>query len=207
MNILRFPLGQLQANCYLLIQDKECIIIDPADEASFILEEIQRRNLQLIGIIATHGHFDHVMAAGEIQLSYPEIPLHVHSSDLVLINRLGETAKYFLGFDPQVIEPQKIFDLKAGVMSIGFFTFKVIETPGHTPGSCCVYFKKEKALFTGDTIFKDSIGRYDFSYSDKSVLKKSIETVLSLSESTIIYSGHGEETTVDAEKKNFIHYF
>ncbi len=207
MNILRFPLGQLQANCYLLIQDKDCIIIDPADEASFILEEIQRRNLNLVGMIATHGHFDHVMAAGEIQLSFPSAPLYIHKEDIFLINRLGETAKYFLGFDPQVLGPQKMLDLKPGVMSAGFFTFKVLHTPGHTPGSCCLYFKKEKVVFTGDTIFKDSIGRYDFSYSDKSLLKKSIENVLSLPESTIIYSGHGEETAVEEEKKNFNLYF
>ena len=207
MDILRFPLGQLQANCYILIDDKDCIIIDPADEASFILEEIQRRNLKLVGMVATHGHFDHVMAAGEIQLSFPSIPLHIHSADIFLINRLAETAKHFLGYEPVVIGPQKMFDLKQGVVSVGLFTFKVIETPGHTPGSCCLYFKKEKVIFTGDTLFKDSIGRYDFSYSDKAELKQSVEKILSLPSETTIYSGHGEETFIEDEKKNIIHYF
>lgn len=207
MNILRFPLGQLQANCYLLIGDTECILIDPADEGSFIFEEIQRRNLQLVGMIATHGHFDHVMAAGEIQMSFPSIALHIHKEDIFLINRLGDTAKHFLGFDPQVIGPQNILDLKAGIMSMGNFNFKVIETPGHTPGSCCLYFKKDGVIFTGDTLFKHSIGRYDFSYSSKQNLQTSIETILKLPSSTIVYSGHGEETIIDDEKKNFKLFF
>ena len=207
MNILRFPLGQLQANCYIVIHDTNCIIIDPADEASFILEEIQRRNLTLVGMIATHGHFDHVMAAGEIQLSYPSLPLYIHQKDIFLIDRLGETAKHFLGHDPVVLKPQKMQNLKSGKLAIDDFTFTVLETPGHTPGSCCLYFQKEKVVFTGDTVFKDNIGRYDFSYSDKSELQKSVAKIFKLPDETTIYSGHGEETLVDDEKKNFIHYF
>lgn len=207
MQVLRFPLGQLQANCYLVIKDKHCLIIDPADEASFILEEVQRRNLNLLAVIATHGHFDHVMAAGEIQLSFPEISFYISEKDIFLMKRLGETAKYFLGYEPSVILPQKLSHLKEGINHISDFTFQVIATPGHTPGSCCLYFEKETALFTGDTIFKDSIGRYDFSYSDKSDLQKSIEKVLNLPENTNIYPGHGEDTFVEAEKKNLKFYF
>lgn len=207
MNILRFPLGQLQANCYIVINDKNCIIIDPADEGSFILEEIQRRNLDLVGVIATHGHFDHVMASGEIQLSFPDLPLYIHYDDIFLLNRLGETAKHFLGHDPVVFKPQKTLHLKPGTMSIENFTFKIVATPGHTPGSICLYFEEENALFTGDTVFKDSIGRYDFSYSDKSELQKSVAKIFKFPDETTIYSGHGEETLVIDEKKNFIHYF
>ena len=117
MTIQKYSLGQLQANCYFLIEDNQCLIIDPADEADFILEKIQRENLELIGLIATHGHFDHVMAAGEIQLSFP-VPLYLHPDDTFLIKRLASTAKHFLGYEPAVVEPNKIMPIKKGPWKI-----------------------------------------------------------------------------------------
>ena len=210
LNVLRFPLGQLQANCYFLISGSQCLIIDPADEASFILEEISRRNLTLVGMIATHGHFDHVMAVGEVQMSYPSsdgsfVPFFLHPEDHFLIKRLGETATYFLGYDPQVIPLQKMESLLHSAKSFHQFPFEVIHTPGHTPGSCCLYFKKEKTIFTGDTLFKGSIGRYDFSYSNKTDLKKSLQLLMKLPSDTIVYSGHGERTTLGEELSLLCH--
>src|SRR3989338_4881403 len=199
MTIQKYSLGQLQANCYFLIEDNQCLIIDPADEADFILEKIQRENLELIGLIATHGHFDHVMAAGEIQLSFP-VPLYLHPDDAFLIKRLTSTAKHFLGYEPAVVEPNKIMPIKKGPWKIRPFNIETILTPGHTPGSCCFYIKGENTVFTGDTLFRAGIGRYDFAYSDKDKLFASIAKLYQLPEETIIYSGHGEETTIDEEK-------
>src|SRR3990172_9252196 len=107
MKVLNFALGQMQANCYFLIEGEECLIIDPADEASFILEELQRRKLKLAGMLATHGHFDHMMAAGEIQKSI-NVPLYISKEDLFLIDRLEETAEHFLGYKPIIIKPTSI---------------------------------------------------------------------------------------------------
>jgi len=197
MQVTKIPLGQLQANCFLLIEDSECLIIDPADEAAFLLEEIQRRKLKLIGLLATHGHFDHVLAAGEIQRSIP-VPLYLFNEDKFLINRLNETAKHFLGYDPYALEPKKCIYLQEKKMRIGEFDVKVIKTPGHTPGGCCFYFEKENMIFTGDTLFKDGIGRYDFSYSDKDNLLQSIQKVLSLPPETKILCGHGQDSSVSA---------
>lgn len=202
MNILRFPLGQLQANCYFLINDKECLIIDPGDEANFITEELQRKKLKLVGMISTHGHFDHVMAAGEVQLSIPGTPFYLHQADIFLMKRMVETAKYFLGYDPVVPSPQKITPLKVGKQKIGSFAFEVIETPGHTPGSSSIYFQKEKVIFTGDTLFKGSIGRYDFSYSDPLVLRDSLMRLFTLPSDTIVYPGHGVSTQIIIEKES-----
>lgn len=198
MKIIKFSLGQLQANCYFLIEDNECLIVDPADEASFILEELQRRKLHLLGMIATHGHFDHVMAAGEIQMSL-DIPLYIFREDLFLVDRLTETAEYFLGYKPHFVKPTNTKYLEQVNLKISNFKFKIIHTPGHTPGSCCLYFKDEKVIFTGDTLFKQGIGRYDFSYSSKDDLKKSLKELFKLPKDTIVYSGHGEETTIADE--------
>lgn len=195
MVIKKYSLGQLQANCYLLIDEDKCLIIDPADEASFILEKLSILNLKLVGLIATHGHFDHLMAVGEIQLSY-KIPLYIDSEDVFLLKRLNETAIHFLGYDPHILKPNKIEDLPGGEFKIDIFKFKVIKTPGHTPGSSCIYFSDEKVLFTGDTLFKDGIGRYDFSYSSFPDLKKSLGKIIKLPSETIIYPGHGEDTLI-----------
>ena len=207
MEILTFSLGQLQANCYLVIEDKQCLIIDPADSAEFILEEIARRSLQLIGLLATHGHFDHLMAVGEIQLSFPKLPLYIHPKDNFLVKRLNETAKYFLGQKTEVVLPQKCEPLAEGQLAIDNFKFQVIFTPGHTPGGCSYYFPKEAVVFTGDTLFSNSIGRYDFSYSSKGALIKSVEKILRLQETTTIYPGHGEVTLVQTEKVGDIRHF
>ena len=200
MKVISFALGQLQANCYFLIEDNKCLIIDPADEAAFILEELQRRRLKLVGMLATHGHFDHIMAVGEIQLSV-KVPLYVVKKDLFLLNRLNETAKYFLGYNPNLINPTLIKHLIKVKNKIGLFEFNLIYTPGHTPGSCCYYFPDEKIIFTGDTLFKRGIGRYDFSYSDKRDLKKSLEALLKLPGDTLVYPGHGEKTKISDEKR------
>ncbi len=202
MQILRYSLGQLQANCYFLIQDKECLIIDPADDASFILEELQRKNLKLAGMLATHGHFDHIMAVGEIQRSF-NVPLYINNKDVFLVNRLIGTAGYFLGYQPTILKPTNIKFLKKGVFHVQRFKLQVLQTPGHTPGSCCYYLKKEKILITGDTIFKNGIGGYDHSYSNKSDLIQSIKTILTFPETTTVYPGHGQSTTIGEEKTHF----
>lgn len=195
----------MQANCYILEENGSCLIIDPSDEAGFILEKVQEKGLEIKGLIATHGHFDHVMAVGEIQLTMAnlgvELPLYIHSKDHFLLKRVVETAQHFLNYEPAVIPIQTAADLEEGKFLISNFQFQIIHTPGHTPGSCCFYFKNENTLFTGDTLFKMGIGRYDFSYSDKDELKKSLEHIFKLPDDTVFYSGHGEESTLGEEKE------
>jgi len=206
MNIQTYPIGEMQSNCYLLEKEGQALLIDPGDSADFLLEKIQIQRLELVGIVATHGHFDHIMAVGEIQMSYPELPLFIHEDDTFLLERVVETARHFLGYDPVIIPIESTKHMKPGKLSIHDFEFTIIETPGHTPGSCCLHFERENALFSGDTLFKSGIGRYDFSYSDKEDLKKSLERILELPKITTVYPGHGEETSID-EEKNIIEQF
>lgn len=203
MQIQKFSLGQLQANCYFVIDDKDCLIIDPADDANFILEEVMRKGLKVKALLATHGHFDHVMAVGEIQAALPRTPFYIHSDDLFLLKRLKETAKHFLDGKPVILDPRSITSLNVGPMKIGNFSFQVIHTPGHTPGSVSYFFDSpadEKTLFSGDTLFKAAVGRYDHSYSSRDDLKKSLNLLFALPEETIVYPGHGEETLISEEK-------
>ena len=100
-----------------------------------------------------------------------------------------------MGYSPTIIKKKKIAYSTKG-------KFKIIKTPGHTPGSVCYYFEKEKIIFTGDTLFNRSIGRFDFSYSRKIDLADSLIALSKLPEKTVVYPGHGEATTIQAEKKN-----
>ncbi|MFA6390724.1 MAG: MBL fold metallo-hydrolase, partial [Patescibacteria group bacterium] len=156
-----------------------------------------RQQLNLVGMLATHGHFDHLGAVGEIQLSF-NVPLYIFKEDKFLVDRLDETAKHFLGFDPHFIKPKNIKYIQEN-FSITDYELRIIKTPGHTPGSCCFYFEEENALFTGDTLFKEGIGRTDLSYSSKEDLKKSLKKIFDLPRETIVYSGHGEDTILEDE--------
>jgi glyoxylase-like metal-dependent hydrolase (beta-lactamase superfamily II) len=198
MIIKRYYLGELQANCYFLIEGQDCLVIDPADDASFILEEIQRQQLNLVGMLATHGHFDHVMATGEIQQSI-DLPLLIHKEDNFLIKRLEQTTEHFLGYKPIILPINNLENFPLSPRLRWASKLKILHTPGHTPGSCCFYFKEDNALFTGDTLFKEGIGRTDLSYSSKEDLKISLKRIFDLPRETIVYPGHGEDTILEDE--------
>ena len=206
MQLVRFPLGQMQANCYFLIEGNEWVIIDPGDSADFILEELLRRNLALKAIFATHGHVDHILAVGEIQSNFP-VPFHIHKDDMFLVQRTAETAEYFLGYKPAFIPPQNFNFLEEQPLRVLGTEIIPILTPGHTPGSVCLYIKNESVLFSGDTLFKEGIGRYDFKYSDKHELKKSLEKLFALEEIIQVYPGHGEDTLLHIEKDTALSFF
>ncbi len=193
MKIYHFVLGPLKSNCYVIEAKDQCVLIDPGDEADFILNFILSNRLELVGILETHGHFDHIGAAGEIQLSF-DVPLYINKKDEFLIERLKETAEYFLGYDPHYLKPKniKFFDENTDKFRVGNFEFEIIWTPGHTPGSSIFIIKDQKYAFIGDTIFEDGIGRTDFSYSSPTNMRKSIQKILELPDDTLLYPGHGD---------------
>ncbi len=206
MEIVKLEVGQLKTNCYFVIKNNNCLIIDPGDEGEFILEEIQRKRLNPLGLLATHGHFDHLMAVGEIQKSF-DVPLYINKNDFFLVKRIKETAEYFLGYKQFILPIEKIkgFNIEDS-LKIENWKLKIIGTPGHTPGSVCYFFEKDRILFSGDTLFKGNIGRYDFSYSSYNDLRKSVKRLLKLNEKTIIYPGHGEQSIIREERKHFVSF-
>lgn len=189
MNIETLVVGQMATNCYIVGD----IIIDPGDDAEYIMSHLQEKPSM---IVATHGHFDHIMAAYALQLVY-NIPFYIHPDDNFLLANMQSSAQHFLGLreiDPSPVATP-IKNLPAGRQGLSF-----IHTPGHTPGSICLKFGD--ALLVGDTIFSGgAVGRTDFSYSDKEQLHQSLERILKLSGGTRILPGHGQATTVQTEKK------
>jgi hydroxyacylglutathione hydrolase len=211
MDISVYPLGEYGGNCYIISEKEECIIIDPADCADFILEKLLYLKLKPLALFATHGHFDHVMAAGEIQMTY-DIPFYIDKKDMFLIDRLEQTAKHFLGYTPAIIKPKNINFFKDLTFTLSAFRFTLINTPGHTPGGVSFFIPSSPALagtnstnstsilFSGDTLFKQGIGRYDFSYCSKKDLDSSLKKLSKLPKNTIVYPGHGESTIIREEK-------
>lgn len=203
MEIRRLVVGQLQTNCYLSIDrnSRQCLIIDPGDDADYIMRVIADEKVEPERAIATHGHFDHIMAGTELQLAY-NIPFAIHAKDEFLVKRMQESARYFTGITAG--PPPKITSqLKQGQrLRLGKTSFAVIETPGHTPGSLTLYCEKEKVAFVGDLLFADGgVGRTDFSYSSHKKLESSIRKILKFPPETVLLSGHGPETSVDDERR------
>lgn len=200
MKIDTLSLGALSTNCYLVYDEKnkEGIIIDPSDEAQFIAEKVVSLKFAPQAIIATHGHFDHLLAAGELQLIL-NIPFFIHRADLFLLKDANKSAKYWLKHHQDTVLPENINYLKnKDKIKFGQYALEVIETPGHTPGSISLF--SPPLLFSGDTLFKGAIGRYDFSYSNYQNLINSLHNLFFLPDSTIVYPGHAEPTTIKEEK-------
>jgi hydroxyacylglutathione hydrolase len=201
------PVGQMAANCYIVMENisKELIVIDPGEDANYIADHVVATGGVPQSILATHGHFDHILGAHELQLTLG-IPFYMNSADKFLALRLQETAKYFLKRD--IVETPPVIDgdlVDKQVIVLGEEPLTVIETPGHTPGSICLYSESARTVFTGDTIFAGgAVGRTDFSYSEPLKLSVSMDQILTLPQDTYILSGHGDVTTVQREKEYHI---
>ena len=202
INVRKLELGILKSNCYLVsdVDTKEAIIIDPGDGAEYIENIISDEEINPKMIIATHGHFDHIMASYTLTCAY-KIPFLINTKDEFLVKNMKTSANYFLGINSG--PPPKINKgLNEGeIINLSKENLEIIETPGHTPGSVSFYHKQSDTIFVGDLLFENGqVGRSDFSYSNISSLKKSIEKVLRLPVDTKILSGHGGATSVKHEK-------
>lgn len=202
MKIQNFVLGMVGTNCYLVVneEEKQCILIDPAVYSGEITEQIRREGLDLRAILLTHGHFDHIMGIDGFRKEFPEIPVYAHREEEALLRDASMNASLELGRQytfsgAAYVEDDDVLDL-AGMQ------FRVIHTPGHTIGGCCYYLQEEKVLFSGDTLFRESIGRTDFPTGNSGQLMRSIrEKLFTLPEETAVYPGHMERTTIGDEKK------
>ncbi len=206
MQVLSYPVGRLDANCHIVIgTDKKCLIIDFGGDFSRIWSELKRQNLQPLAVLLTHGHYDHIEGALEAQ-SY--VPIYVFEEELKFLNDSSLNLSRWMG-----AEQKKFFEntlsLQEGEMKIGNFAVDVIHTAGHTIGSCCFAIKengeknsRDVALFSGDTIMKGSYGRYDFPTGDFSMLCKSVVEILDrFDDEVVLFTGHGDNTTIKYEKK------
>ncbi|MBP9817350.1 MBL fold metallo-hydrolase [Candidatus Shapirobacteria bacterium] len=196
----KLVLGDMNTNCYLVWDEetKEGVVIDPADAGVEIVDEIQRLGIKVLSIIATHGHFDHMLGALDIKLML-NIPLAVHGADLFLVQRLGETAEHFLKRKIKVPNIKRIdIDMtRARAIRLGEFRLKVMKTPGHTPGGLCFYSPEAEFIITGDMMFADgTVGETTHEYSSKKQMDASLQSILELPNRVRVLPGHGEEMAI-----------
>ena len=190
MNITTIVVGAYQVNCYIIRQDKHVLIIDPGSNFDKISESILDDEI-VDGIILTHGHFDHIGAADKLSRLY-KTKIYINDLDKKLAS---DPLADRHGFSGIVKEP--MYSLHEPSMKIGVFDFEVIFTPGHTIGSSCLKFNEH--LFSGDFLFKNSIGRCDLATGNESEMRRSLRIVYDLDPKTIVYPGHGDFTNVDDE--------
>lgn len=194
LNYETLVLGELATNCYLVWDEKTKVgvVVDPADSGELIAEEVDRRGIEIKFVLATHGHFDHVLAALYLKLVF-EVPFGCSLRDEFLLKRQAETAKYFLGHEievPNIVGIDLDLD-RTEVIDLGSYKMTVIKTPGHTPGG--VSLLAEDLLFCGDTLFEDGVGRTDLSYSDSQELEESVAKLRGYVDGgAILLPGHGE---------------
>lgn len=186
MIVRRFIVGNYSTNTYLIISGNEAIIIDPGEAPYEVIHYILSNGVKLKAIYATHGHFDHILGVKELKREF-SVPFHVNEKDLELIGRDERT--HDIVPDGFIKEGDEIY--------VGTEKLRVIETPGHTLGSIC--FLTPDSIFTGDTLFNGSIGRYDLG-GNKDLMKKSLKRLTSLGDWLTVYPGHGFFTTLGYEK-------
>lgn len=192
-------LGILENNCYFVHRDgeHECIFIDPNSQGDKLFIKLREKGLTVKAILLTHGHFDHIMGANEMrEISGAKIYALREEEELLNDSGMNSSAKVGKNY---TVKPDVL--LKDGEeVSVGGVTLKVIATPGHTIGGCCYFSEEDKVLFSGDTLFFESVGRTDFDTGNVSRLKQSIAKLLELPEDVKVYPGHGEFTTIEHEK-------
>lgn len=188
-----------QTNCWAVSADgsDQAVVVDPGFEPTAIRQMVTRAGKRLAAVLATHGHGDHIGAAPAV--CGKEVPLYIHQDDeLALTDQRGWGAGIGVDLD---LRPREVRTVKDGdVLEFAGFRLEVLHTPGHTPGSVC--FITDGFVFSGDLVFRGSIGRSDFPNSDPRAMEASLRRFLGLPDELDVYPGHGPETKVGLERRS-----
>lgn len=203
MTVQTFTFGPFQTNTYVVSVDEEnVLLIDPACSTPYeqqvlltYLERLKADSPKKVTIIATHGHLDHLWGAKWATDQW-HTPVLMHEADIPMAEAMQD--QYNLFGIRATAEPFPVENIKSSILNL---QFSIIETPGHTPGSVCLYFPNEKILISGDTLFCMGYGRTDLPGGDFSQLIQSLNTLFELPAATRVYPGHGQPTTIGAERR------
>lgn len=198
MKLKRMMLGAYQTNCYVIqLENNKCIIVDPGDIGKKVKNYIEDNNLFLEAILLTHGHFDHIGAVDYLYNIY-KCDIFIHEEGIEML--LDANLNLSVFNQPFTIQSPVIAASKN--MIIANQNISWLFLPGHCIGSSMIQFDDYDVVFSGDVLFKGSIGRYDFITSSKSDTLKSIEFIKTMDDQLKIYPGHGDNTTIEFEKLN-----
>ena len=205
MEIRTFEVGPFAENSYLLTSGDDALLIDPgfSNESEFkrFRSAFANTGTSLRAVLLTHAHIDHVLGLPAVLDAF-DVDIYLNHSDLTPWKNIEQQAAMFglnadsLDFEPKPLPADQVFE-------IGSFSMDVLYTPGHAPDHVSLYFENDNALIAGDTLFKGSVGRTDLYKGDSALLKESIRSKLyALPDSTVVYPGHGPQTTIGEEKNS-----
>ena len=204
-----------QSNCYVISYENDCYVVDPGqEEMDEVIVYIKENNLNLLAILLTHGHWDHILGIPSI-LEYKEVPIYISEKGYEFLFNpelslfAWREGKFELSSNAQIITLKENDKLgKNGKLiedegSNGIFNFEIIGTPGHSRGDICYYDKANKMLISGDTLFAGSYGRVDLPTSDPIQMGKSLKKLMALDADVKVYPGHSFDTTIGQEKRYY----
>jgi glyoxylase-like metal-dependent hydrolase (beta-lactamase superfamily II) len=198
--VIKVENGQLQVNSYICyIKGGDCFIVDPSDDPKEIITKIEHFDLKPKFVILTHGHCDHISGVNEIVATY-QIPVYAHELEKTILENESFNLSQMVYNKSIIIK--NVNYLKEGITEIEGIKLETILMPGHTKGSICIYLDEDCLMFTGDVIFKNSIGRTDLPTGDQKTLMNSLKRLGNYSKRMVIYPGHGSRTTLRDEMSN-----
>lgn len=196
MKIKHFVVGMISTNCYMVINEetKEAVVVDLAQHPKKMLDYAQEKGIIVKAVLLTHGHFDHIMGIDELLKVY-DVPVYVHEDDKETMTNPAFNLSGNYSFSDSV------YLKDCDVLELAGMEFRVIHTPGHTPGCVCYYMEADQVLFSGDTLFEMSVGRTDFPNSSTKDLIRSVrEKLFVLPDEVLVLPGHMGETSIGYEK-------
>lgn len=208
MILERFVVGPVETNCYAVTcaETRQAAVIDPGDDGLTIAERCRELELDVLWILNTHGHADHIIGNEALKFAYPGAKIACHRADAPFLTDANLNLSAMVCYPATSPPPDRLLD-DEDTLDVGRIKFRVIHVPGHTPGGICFYAEAglttggKPLLFSGDTLFQNGIGRSDFPGGSQSALVSAIRRrLLTLPPETVVYPGHGEQTTIGAEK-------
>lgn len=199
MQVICQPVGPLQANCYIVVENQNALLIDPGDDPMLIDAVIYGLKAKIEAILLTHGHFDHIGAVDALAEKY-QVPVYMNPAELATVQQ-GNAGDFMEAKNVAMKTTTKA--LKEGEQKIGSFTVNAWYAPGHSVGSTIIQIGN--CLFTGDVLFQESIGRTDLAGGSMLQMKESLEYLKSLSQDYEVYPGHGPSTTLNYEKTHNVY--
>ena len=202
MNVIKLTLGFMHTNCYILYgEDKKAAVIDPAFSPDIIKKALCEKGLTLDKILLTHAHFDHIMAVQDLRCDGAKVYIHIHDEEM-LYDSDKNCCYEFTGRTLDIQKAEQVLS-DGDEIYLGEEKIKVYHTPGHTKGSVC--YISDEFIFSGDTLFKDGVGRWDLYGGNYDTLMCSLKRLKDLEKDYTVLPGHGEPTTLNYEKNDNIY--
>ena len=201
LKIGRIVMGMCQTNCYFVYEEgeKDVIVFDPADKGEILFQKLTDAGFTIRAMLLTHGHFDHIWGVNKLRdLSGAKV--YAYEGEKELCEDAGKNVSAQAGRAETVTADMYVRD--GEIIEVAGMSCRLIATPGHTQGSCCYYFEEDGILISGDTLFRESVGRTDLPTGSYSALIHSVQDkLMPLSDEVKVYPGHGDETTIGHERK------